>query len=590
MSKEVGAAGGSVTMATSNVESGLKTCSTKCKVCSDEASGYHYGVDSCEGCKGFFRRCILQGMSQRCTNSEKCDITPLTRNSCQHCRLKKCFAVGMSRGASRLGRRPKRLKNISSEDTNARKERPIASSAQTNVSSVACNPLKKEISKMSLVELKRLLQKLNAHQPNEVQLPYLLSRLNELHQEARLGGGKNPPSPNNAESPMNTKCVLGGESASPDTTICDEAAVGSEQPTTRSVESSSSSSPRRMPMEGSPSHCTADHRPQTAEKSMWKTEEAPRTRATMRNNCADVETESQNMSSEEIYRQSREVDSEKILSKSERVESNGEDAKLRELLEQSRRPIFGDRVSLVDQVTDIVINAHALTCNYTRELVTDGKARYYESQGSAEKVAEDHSPMKVWSLFVENMAPVIRRVVAFSKSLPGFSELSQDDQIKLIKQGSFEVILTRYTPLFTDSGMFVPDMSACVPIDVVRQMPLGDFFEEQFHFAQTFNQLMLTDGEIGLLTAIMIINPDRKAIANRRAVQKLQILMSQSLYQLIRRNHPDSCDDLFQRLLKLLPWASAINESHSQKLNSVKVMSADLRFPELHCEVYDSPH
>jgi len=47
--------------------------------------------------------------------------------------------------------------------------------------------------------------------------------------------------------------------------------------------------------------------------------------------------------------------------------------------------------------------------------------------------------------------------------LVGFSELCQDDQIKLIKQGSFEVILARYVPLFTDDGMFVPDMSVKVP-------------------------------------------------------------------------------------------------------------------------------
>lgn len=45
----------------------------------------------------------------------------------------------------------------------------------------------------------------------------------------------------------------------------------------------------------------------------------------------------------------------------------------------------------------------------------------------------------------------------------GFTELSQDDQIALIKQGSFEVILTRYTRLFSSEGMFLPDMSMRIP-------------------------------------------------------------------------------------------------------------------------------
>lgn len=47
--------------------------------------------------QGFFRRCITQGMNHRCSNEEKCEITPFSRNSCQYCRLKKCFSVGMSR-------------------------------------------------------------------------------------------------------------------------------------------------------------------------------------------------------------------------------------------------------------------------------------------------------------------------------------------------------------------------------------------------------------------------------------------------------------------------------------------------------------
>ena len=47
--------------------------------------------------QGFFRRCLTQGMHHKCAVDERCTITPFSRNSCQFCRLKKCFFVGMSR-------------------------------------------------------------------------------------------------------------------------------------------------------------------------------------------------------------------------------------------------------------------------------------------------------------------------------------------------------------------------------------------------------------------------------------------------------------------------------------------------------------
>ncbi|KAM9859777.1 retinoic acid receptor gamma-A-like isoform 1-T1 [Aulostomus maculatus] len=73
-----------------------------CFVCQDKSSGYHYGVSSCEGCKGFFRRSIQKNMVYTCHRDKNCQINKVTRNRCQYCRLQKCFEVGMSKEGKRL--------------------------------------------------------------------------------------------------------------------------------------------------------------------------------------------------------------------------------------------------------------------------------------------------------------------------------------------------------------------------------------------------------------------------------------------------------------------------------------------------------
>ncbi|XP_043239972.1 ecdysone-induced protein 78C-like isoform X2 [Amphibalanus amphitrite] len=96
-----------VVLADSNTSSPNKTF-VPCRVCGDKASGYHYGVTSCEGCKGFFRRSIQKQIEYRCLREGKCLVIRLNRNRCQYCRFKKCLAVGMSRDSVRYGRVPKR--------------------------------------------------------------------------------------------------------------------------------------------------------------------------------------------------------------------------------------------------------------------------------------------------------------------------------------------------------------------------------------------------------------------------------------------------------------------------------------------------
>ncbi|KAL6091962.1 hypothetical protein STEG23_000537 [Scotinomys teguina] len=66
-----------------------------CLVCGDIASGYHYGVASCEACKAFFKRTIQGNIEYSCPATNECEITKRRRKSCQACRFMKCLKVGM---------------------------------------------------------------------------------------------------------------------------------------------------------------------------------------------------------------------------------------------------------------------------------------------------------------------------------------------------------------------------------------------------------------------------------------------------------------------------------------------------------------
>ncbi|XP_067363400.1 estrogen-related receptor gamma isoform X2 [Channa argus] len=73
-----------------------------CLVCGDLASGYHYGVASCEACKAFFKRTIQGNIEYSCAVTNECEITKRRRKACQACRFQKCLQAGMMREGNKV--------------------------------------------------------------------------------------------------------------------------------------------------------------------------------------------------------------------------------------------------------------------------------------------------------------------------------------------------------------------------------------------------------------------------------------------------------------------------------------------------------
>ena len=58
-------------------------------------SGYHYGLLTCESCKGFFKRTVQNKKVYTCVADRSCVIDKTQRKRCPYCRFQKCLDVGM---------------------------------------------------------------------------------------------------------------------------------------------------------------------------------------------------------------------------------------------------------------------------------------------------------------------------------------------------------------------------------------------------------------------------------------------------------------------------------------------------------------
>lgn len=423
-----------------------------CRVCGDEASGYHYGVDSCEGCKGFFRRCITQGMNHQCTNNQQCEMTPFSRNSCQFCRLKKCFAVGMSREASRLGRRPKRVKDESVYET----------------------PVKHTDKVDSLLKISKC----------------------------------SPDWPESKSKGLKSECCVNGPPFRLDAT---------DQMT-----------------------------------GLNETMDA-------RSECeTDVAVDSVYFGDETNFSSPAQIQKQSVQQKMHQIEM------LTKLVHFSDKYISVEKANELETIRCSVIESHLRYWPTTFDKI---RKRYRDKPPcrlSVENIADQFSSSR--------LVPMITDVVRFCKNIPGFSQISHHDQIQLLKQGSFEVIIVNSFMLVDAHNklMLSFDMDYLMDQAALRQMHLGYFLNEIFELGCQVSGLKLADAELALIDALLIMNPDRGDLQDKDLVEEMQATVLHVLYKHLKY-YRNGGNELFLKLLKIVPQVQEINRRHSDTINSVNL-------------------
>lgn len=163
----------------------------------------------------------------------------------------------------------------------------------------------------------------------------------------------------------------------------------------------------------------------------------------------------------------------------------------------------------------------------------------------------------------------IQKVIGFAKMIPGFRDLTSEDQIVLLKSSAIEVIMLR-----SNQSFIMDDMSwTCGSqdykyrvSDVAKAGHSLELIEPLIKFQVGLKKLNLHEEEHVLLMAICILSPDRPGVQDAALVEALQDRLSNTLQTYIRCRHPPPGSHLlYAKMIQKLADLRSLNEEHSKQ-------------------------
>ncbi|XP_078534839.1 bile acid receptor isoform X1 [Lissotriton helveticus] len=195
---------------------------------------------------------------------------------------------------------------------------------------------------------------------------------------------------------------------------------------------------------------------------------------------------------------------------------------------------------------------------------------------------EDSNAEENFLLLTEMATSHVQVLVEFTKKLPGFQSLDHEDQIALLKGSAMEAMFLRSAEIFNRR---LPNGHTDALEERIRNSGISeDYITPMFNFYKSVGELKMTQEEYAVLTAVVILTPDRQYINNKELVEKLQEPLLEVLQKLCKLYHPDNPQH-FARLLGRLTELRTFNHHHAEMLMSWRVK--DHKFTPLLCEIWD---
>ncbi|CAL8345654.1 unnamed protein product [Merluccius merluccius] len=488
-----------------------------CKICGDKSSGIHYGVITCEGCKGFFRRSQQNNAMYSCSRQRNCLIDRTNRNRCQHCRLQKCLALGMSRDAVKFGRMSKKQRDSLYAEVQKHQK------SQEGLGSAGEGPVG-----LSLPREEGVCGATGEDAEGGLSRSYSTggssSTLSDLEDIAALPDLFDLPLTPEEASKYCSLDLLGVG-----------AGAGDSAGNNSSCSSSSSSSSSSLSNQNSPQQTMMD-----------------------------------GVDGSGIQLMHTHSPTHTLLVHAHASLLDQEDCSIMEL----------------EHITQCILKSHLETCQYS---VEDMK-RFTWVQYSPEETRsfQTKSAEWMWQQCAHHVTNAIQYVVEFAKRIAGFMDLCQNDQIILLKAGCLEVLLIRMCRAFNanNGSIFFDGKFASAPF--FKALGCDDLVSAVFDLGKVLCRLQLSDEEMALFSAAVLLSPDRPWLTEGHKVQKLQDKVYLALQHSLHMS--GASDEKLDKMVSKLPLMKSICNLHIDKLEFFRLVHPETAysFPPLYREVFGS--
>uniref|UniRef100_A0A182NZH4 NR LBD domain-containing protein n=1 Tax=Anopheles epiroticus TaxID=199890 RepID=A0A182NZH4_9DIPT len=181
---------------------------------------------------------------------------------------------------------------------------------------------------------------------------------------------------------------------------------------------------------------------------------------------------------------------------------------------------------------------------------------------------------ELWLDCAEKLTAMIQQIIEFAKLIPGFMRLSQDDQILLLKTGSFELAIVRMSRLMDLSTNSVLYGDIMLPQEAFYT---SDSFEMKlvaciFETAKSITELKLTETELALYQSLVLLWPERNGVRGNTEIQRLFNMSMSAIRQEIEANHAPLKGDVtvLDTLLNKIPTFRELSIMHMEALQKFK--------------------